>query len=668
MAKFDLTMNLVDSEQGLIGEVEYNSDLFEATTITRMLGHFQTMLEGIVANPAQRLSDLPLLTEAERQQLLVEWNATQTAYPKDVCIHELFEAQVQQRPEALAVVWEGKQLSYKQLNQRANQLAQYLHRHGVGPEVRVGICMERSLEMVVGLLGILKAGGAYVPLDPAYPQERLAFMLADAQVPLLLTQQRLLARLPTNHTQVICLDADDEIFCTESTTTPLSGVGPGNLAYVIYTSGSTGRPKGTLLAHQGLCNLVQAQIHAFGACPDGRVLQFASLSFDASIWEIVMALGEGATLCLAPSQALLAGPDLLRLLQQQHITAVTLPPSVLAGLPVDPCPALKTIITAGETRPAELVASWGAKHGFFNAYGPTEVTVCATVAACHPDSGRPPIGWPIANTQVYVLDGQLQLVPVGVPGELYIGGEGLARGYLNRPELTAERFIPHPFSTEPNARLYKTGDLARYRPDGSLEFLGRLDQQVKLRGYRIELGEIEALLGQHPAVRECLVLVREAGIDDKRLVAYVLPEQAEQKPSEGELRSYLQTKLPEYMVPTAFVEVQAWPLTPNGKIDRRALPAPQRTTAAGASSSLAPRSPLEEVLLGIWAQVLGVEQVNLHDNFFELGGHSLLAMQVVWRVREALQVELPLSCLFEARTVAHLAQRLQMSSPASADE
>ncbi|HEX4716141.1 MAG TPA: amino acid adenylation domain-containing protein, partial [Ktedonobacteraceae bacterium] len=655
VAKFDLTLAVEESEQGIDAALEYNTDLFEPATVKRMLAHWQQVLETLVQQPDQPLSALPLVTEAERALLLWEWNTTERAYPRGVCVHELFEQQAQRQPDAIALIQEEAHLSYGELDRRANQLAHYLQRHGVGPERLVGVCLERSLEMMVGLLGILKAGGAYVPLDPAYPQERLAFMLADAQVPVLLTQQHLLARLPIHQAQVFCLDADDETFCTESTSTPLSGVGPGNLAYVIYTSGSTGRPKGTLLAHQGLCNLVQAQIHAFGAYPDGRVLQFASLSFDASIWEIVMALGVGATLCLAPSQAQLVGPDLLQLLQQQHITAVTLPPSVLAGLPVESCTALETIITAGEACPAELVERWGAKHRFFNAYGPTEVTVCATVAACHPGSGRPPIGWPIANTQVYLLDEHLQLVPVGVPGELYIGGAGVARGYLNRPELTAERFIPHPWSTRPGARLYKTGDLARYRSDGTIEFLGRLDHQVKIRGFRIELGEIETMLELHPAVRECVVVARESHAGSKQLVAYVVLAQAQQAGEGPEaLGTFLRERLPEYMVPAHFIMLDALPLTANGKVDRRALPAPERLTDTQ-EPYVGPRTSIEQSLTGIWSQVLRLPQVGIHDNFFALGGDSILSLSLVAQARQA-GLQLTVKQLFQAPTIAQLSQ------------
>ncbi|HEX6554198.1 MAG TPA: amino acid adenylation domain-containing protein, partial [Ktedonobacteraceae bacterium] len=668
IAQYDVALVMTDTAQGLIGELQYNAKLFEAATIARMLGHFQTLMESIVADPEQRLAELPLLTAAERQQLLADWNATEAEYPKDQCVHQLFEAQVERTPDAVAVISEEQQLTYHDLNVQANQLAHHLRTLGVGPEVLVGLCVERSLEMIVGLLGILKAGGAYVPLDPAYPSERLAFMLQDTQVGVLLTQQRLVENLPDHKAKVICLDTGWEANA-ESVANPFNEVAGDNLAYVIYTSGSTGKPKGVPITQQNLIHSTYTRMIYYPTVI--KCLLLSTLAFDISGAAIFWTLCQGGTLIL-PQQDLEQDPsqiaEVIAHRQVSHMLCISsLYSLLLTQAQHGQLRSLQVVIVGGESGPRDLPERHSAllpDTTLFNEYGLTEGAVWSSVyeIGLQGLGTTIPIGQPIANVQIYLLDRHLQPVPIGIPGELYIGGEGLARGYLHRPELTAERFIPHPFSTEPGARLYKTGDLARYRADGTIEFLGRLDQQVKLRGYRIELGEIEALLSQHPAVRECLVLVREAGVDDKRLVAYLLPEQAEQTPSLGELRSYLQAKLPEYMVPTAFVEVEAWPLTPNGKIDRRALPAPQRTAAAGASSALAPRTPLEEVLLGIWAQVLGEEQVGLHDNFFELGGHSLLAMQVVWRVREALQVELPLSCLFETPTVAQVAQRLQTLS------
>jgi amino acid adenylation domain-containing protein/non-ribosomal peptide synthase protein (TIGR01720 family) len=657
---------LVRPSEDLLVRMMYVRPRFDPTTISRMVGHFQTLLEGMAANPEQCLSELPLLTETERHQLLVEWNATTVAYPRDMCIHELFEAQAERTPEAIAVVCQGEQLTYGELNWRANQLAHHLQALGVGPETLVGICMERSLEMVIGLLGILKAGGAYVPLDPLYPKERLAFMMDDAGVPMLVTEGRLLERLPEHRATVICMDIDWEVIAGKSKANLVSGVKSENLAYVIYTSGSTGRPKGALLAHRGLCNVAEAQSRAFDVRSDSRILQFASLNFDASIFEIAMALRAGATLCLGTVDSLLPGSTLIQLLRDQAISIVTLPPSALAALPVEQLPALQTILVAGEVFSADLVARWATGYRFFNLYGPTESTIWATVAECVDGNRRPDIGRPIANIQVYVLDCQLQPVPVGVPGELYIGGDGLARGYLNRPELTAEKFITHPFSQEPGARLYKTGDLVCYQPDGNLEFLGRLDQQVKLHGFRIELGEVETVLSQHPAVQESVVLAREDRPGDKRLVAYLVPDQ-EPAPSVSELRGFLQRQLPEYMVPSAFVLLDALPLTPNGKVDRQALPAPGPARPMLEATFVAPVNPIEKTLAEIWTQVLGLERVGIYDNFFELGGDSILSLQVIARAKQA-GIQLTLKQLFQNQTIAQLAAVADTTPTIHADQ
>ncbi|MEK8020466.1 MAG: amino acid adenylation domain-containing protein, partial [Candidatus Parabeggiatoa sp.] len=465
-AKFALTMELDERADGMIGRIEYNTDLFDEATIVRMIGHYQTLLEGIVADPEQPISHLPLLTAQEQQQF-VEWNNTQTDYPADVCIQHLFERQVEQTPDAIALVFEGEQLSYRELNSRANQLAHYLMILGVKSETLVGICLERSLEMIIGLLGILKAGGAYVPLDPTYPQERLAFMLEDAQVSILLTQTGVIDKLPAQLVSTIYLDTEWKKISHFNEGNPSAEVTPENLAYVIYTSGSTGQPKGVLVEHRGLCNLAITQVRWFGVQSESRVLQFAPLSFDASIWEIVMALSSGATLCLVKSDVL-AGHALLQKLREQTITVVTLPPSVLASIPIEALPSLQTIIVAGEACSAELVSRWQSEHRFFNAYGPTETTVCATIFECADSNQKPLIGSPIANTQIFVLDASLQPVPIGIPGELHVASIGLARGYRNRPELNAEKFIANPFSDNPKNRLYKTGDLVRYRPDGNL--------------------------------------------------------------------------------------------------------------------------------------------------------------------------------------------------------
>jgi amino acid adenylation domain-containing protein len=649
--------------------LSYDRRHFDAETISRMLGHLQTLLEGMVANQGQRLADLPLLTPKELQQLLVEWNHTQINYPQDVCIHQLFESQVERSPNAVALVFEDEQLTYFELNQRANQVAHYLRSLGVGADAVVGLCVERSLEMVVGMLGTLKAGGAYLPLDPAYPKERLTFMLEDAQVSVLLTQQQLVDKLPEHNGRVVCLDTDWEAISQHSCKNSMSGVTPDHLAYVIYTSGSTGRPKGVLVAHSGLCNLAFAQQKLFDVQPDSRVLQFASLSFDASVWEVFMALAAGATLVLAKREDLLPGATLIQLLRKQAITIVTLPPSVLAILPPEELRALQTIIVAGEACSPDLVARWSANRRFFNAYGPTETTVCATIAECNQSDRQPPIGRPIANTQVYLLDAQLQPVPVGVPGELYIGGVGLAQGYLNRPDLTAEKFIPNPFDNSKfkipaeaaprlqNSkfdRLYKTGDLARYLNDGNIEFLGRIDHQIKIRGFRIDLPEIEVVLSQHPAVGEVAIAAREDIPGDKRLVAYVVPN-AEQAPTITELRRFLEEKLPNYMLPSAFVLLKALPLTHNGKVDRQALPPPENLRPELLEDYVAPQSEMERIIASVWQEVLHLEKVGVHDNFFDLGAHSLLVIQAYSKLRQLLKQELSVVDIFQHPTISMLA-------------
>ncbi|MBD2510596.1 non-ribosomal peptide synthase/polyketide synthase [Nostoc muscorum FACHB-395] len=678
-AKIDLTLSMENTSTGLVGGWEYNTDLFDSSTIERMTSHFVTLLEGIVANPSDRISQLPMLTASEQQQLLVEWNDTQVDYAFDKCIHQLFEEQVERTPDAVAVVFENQQLTYHQLNCRANQLAHYLRSLGVKPDALVGICVERSLDIVVGLLGIFKAGGAYVALDPDYPQERLRFMLEDAQVSVLLTQQRLIHRLPEHQAKLVCLDEAWEEIAQNNQDNLSSGVKASHLAYVIYTSGSTGRPKGVMVEHRGLCNLTHAHIQTFGLDSDSRVLQFASFSFDASIWEVVLALGSGATLYLGTKDSLSPGKPLIEQLRNNCITNITLPPSALAVMPMEELPALQTIIVGGEACSAELIRQWSAGRNFFNGYGPTEATVCATIAKCTEDDEKISIGKAVANTQVYILDENLQLVPVGVPGELHIGGAGLARGYLNRPELTQEKFIPNPFagsrgageqgskgaeilpnsqSPVPSPRLYKTGDLARYLPDGNIEYLGRIDNQIKIRGFRIEVGEIEAILSQHPGVRENVVVAREDIPGEKRLVVYFVP-QLEQTPTTDDLRIFLKEKLPQYMVPSAFVRLEFLPLTPNGKVDRKALPIPDSHNTQLAVSFVAPRTPVEKVLADIWANVLHLEQVGVLDNFFELGGHSLSTIRVMSQVNETFQINLPLRHLFAAPTIAELAQTIE---------
>ncbi|MGH8488689.1 MAG: amino acid adenylation domain-containing protein, partial [Gammaproteobacteria bacterium] len=954
VAKFDLSLSMSETEQGLLGEWEYSTDLFERSTIERWGAHFETLLRGLVADPSRPLAELPLLPEAEWQRVVVAWNQTQAPYPQERCIHELFEAQVEETPAAIAVVFENEQLTYRELNRRANQLAHYLRQLGIGPEVLVTVFMERSLEMVIGLYGILKAGGAYVPIDPEYPAERVAFMVQDSQAPVLLTQQRLVERLP-QHGDCICLDADWPVIAREPGERFDSGVMAENLAYVIYTSGSTGRPKGAMNAHRGVCNQLLWMQDAYELMPVDRVPQKTPFSFDVSVWEFFGPLLAGARLVVARPEGHKDSAYLAELIAEQEITILHFVPSMLEIFLQEPlietCRSLKRVLCSGEALPFDLQERFfkNLSAQLHNLYGPTEAAIDVTFWECKPQRNRRivPIGRPCANTQIYVLDGHLQPVPIGVSGELHIGGVQVGRGYLNRPELTAEKFIKDPFSEEPNARLYKTGDLARYLLDGTIEYLGRLDHQIKIRGFRIELGEIEAVLGSHPGVREAIVLTREDTLDKKRLVAYVVPDQehaftiqqllrferegllakqsryelpngmaiihknknetdfmyreifedqaylrhgitldegscifdvganiglfslfagrmcenaviyafepippifeilrlntalyglngklfqyglasetasdtftyyphvsvisgrfadaAEERevvksflmnqPQEGasealldemvrerltseniicqfrtlsevmhehsvecidllkidveksesdvlegiraddwqkirqivvevhdidgrlgqirallerhgyyltiqqeamledtslysiyavrqseilearkthgkhigearwtspnrlvsDARHFLQKKLPDYMMPSAFVLLEAWPLTPNGKVDRKALPAPERADATAAYE--APRTPTEELLAGIWREVLHQERVGRHESFFALGGDSILSIQIVARARQA-GLQLTPKQLFQYHSIAELA-------------
>ena len=665
----------------LVLKIVYDCDRFDDDVIRRMLGHLGTLLQGMAADPDRELSALPLLTPAERQQILVEWNDTRTEYGHGACAHKLFETQVARTPEAVAVTFEDDSLTYLELNRRANQLAHRLQRLGVGPESRVGICVERSLELIVGILGILKAGGAYVPLDPGYPPERIAFMLEDAHMPVLLTQQHLLKRLPFSilHSpiSVLLLDADWPSIAREPDTNPISGAMPENLAYVIYTSGSTGRPKGTLLHHRGLCNFASSQALDYDLMPGRRMLQFASFSFDSSVAEIFPALLSGASLCLARRETLLSTVDLVQLLKDRAITTAILPPALLMVLPAEELLALQTLLSAGEACTREIVARWAPGRRFFNAYGPTEATVGPTwyLVEDLPDGATSiPIGRPIANTQAYVVDAQLRPVPIGVPGELMIGGVGVARGYLNRPGLTAQKFIPDPFGETAGGRLYRTGDLARFLPDGNIDFLGRLDHQVKVRGFRIELGEVEAVLREHESVGRAVVVAREDRPGDRRLVAYVVAEGEGPRPSpaqpgrplpggEGEdpqiLRQFLRDRLPEYMIPSAFVWLEELPLTPNRKVDRQALPVPEGIRPSGEKAFVPPRDALELQLTQMWEEILNIQPIGVKDNFFELGGHSLLAVRLVAQIRQRFGATFPLTSLFQEPTVEQVASVLR---------
>jgi amino acid adenylation domain-containing protein len=655
--QLDLTLEIVEVRGTLFGSLRYNTDLFDAATMSRMRGHFETLLEGIIANPDQRLSDLPLLTETERNQLLVEWNDTQAEYPQNQCIHSLFEAQVERTPDAIAVVFENEQITYRELNRRANQLAHHLRTLGIGPELLVGIYVERSVEMVVGLLGILKAGGAYVPLDPSFPQERLAFMLADSQASVLLSQQRLVEGLSGHRLQVVCLDTAWEAISRESTENPVDGAQSAHLAYVIYTSGSTGKPKGVQITHQAAVNFLNSMRKQPGLTEQDVLLAVTTISFDISLLELFLPISVGAQVEIVSSEVAADGSQLMKKLADARATVMQATPvtwRLLLEAGWQGSKQLK-ILCGGEALPRDLADRLLTRcSSLWNMYGPTETTVWSSLHQLDSGEATISIGRPIDNTQIYILDSHLQPVPIGVPGEMYIGGDGLSPGYLNRPELTAEKFIRHPFSDEVDARIYNTGDLARYLPDGRLVCLGRTDHQVKIRGFRIELGEIEAVLSQHPAIRENVVIVREDAPGDKRLVAYLVPSQ-EPVPSSSDLRGFLKEKLPNYMVPSAYVALDALPLTPNGKVDRRALPEPEGLRPELETAYVAPRNEIEQTLADIWQELLAVVQIGIHDDFFEMGGHSLLATQVMSRVRQTFQLELPLRDFFEAPNIAELA-------------
>ncbi|MEH2159118.1 non-ribosomal peptide synthetase [Nostoc sp.] len=652
---------------GLRGVIVYNTDLFERATISRMVEHFKTLLSAIVANPEERIADLPLLSEAELHQVLVEWNNTQADYPQDKCIHQLFEEKVQQYPDSIAVNFANEQLTYQELNTRSNKLAHHLQKIGVGSEVLVGICISQSIETIVGLLGILKAGGAYVPLDSSYPQERLNFMLEDAQVSVLLIQENLLKHFEGFSNPIISIDKDWEIITQEKQDNLKSDLNSDNLAYVIYTSGSTGKPKGVAVPHKAVNRLV-CNTNYIKISPSDKIAQASNASFDAATFEIWGALLNGAQLVGISKDVTLSAHEFALQIREKGINVLFLTTALFQQITRDVPQAftsLRYLLFGGETvdiRWIKKIIKNGAPKHLIHVYGPTENTTFSSYYCVEelPSGTSLPIGRPITNTQNYILDTCLQPVPIGVTGELYMGGEGLAREYLNRPELTTQHFISHLFSNNPKTRLYKTGDLARYLPDGNIEFLGRIDNQVKIRGFRIELSEIEAVLNQYLAVKETVVLAVEDVPDDKYLVAYIVLKQ-EQIPMQDVqrfaslLRQFLKEKLPEYMVPRAYMVLESLPLTHNGKVDRRALPMPD-TITFNKQDYVAPRSQVEELLAQIWAKVLGKEQVGIHDNFFELGGHSLLATVLTSRIRDTFQIDLPVRNLFEAPTVEQLSR------------
>ncbi|BAS60152.1 amino acid adenylation domain-containing protein (plasmid) [Leptolyngbya boryana NIES-2135] len=657
-----LRLSCIDRHDGLTTDFHYDATVLQAEDIQRLAEQLQTLLESVIYNPQAEICTLNILSDRERHQLLVAFNHTQFDYPNQ-CFHHLFEQQVDHTPNNIAVVCGDQHLTYAELNARANQLAHYLRSLGVKSETLVGICVERSLDMLVGILGILKAGGAYVPFDPAYPQARIAFMLEDTQAPVVLTQARLLDRLPDTSAQLVCLDSAWETIERSSAENPPSSLTPDHLAYVIYTSGSTGKPKGTLIPHRGLVNYLCWCTQAYGVEQGEGALVHSSIAFDATITGLFAPLLVGSKVELLPEDL---GIEALAIALQtkSNYSLIKITPAQLELL-AQQLPAetashrTQMFVIGGENLTAQHIAFWqtaAPETALVNEYGPTETVVgCCVywVPSDQPSTGSIPIGRPIANTQLYLLDRNLQPVPTGFPGELYISGAGVARGYLNRPELTAERFIPNPFCS--GSRLYKTGDLAQFLPNGTIEYLGRIDHQVKIRGFRIELGEIETVLAQHPAVQQAVVIDREDTPGDQRLVAYLVPAPSA-TPNASILRPFLQEKLPAYMVPSAFVVLKKLPLTSNGKVDRKALPAPEQVRPELEAAYIAPRNSIESTLAAIWAEVLGLEQIGVYDDFFDLGGHSLLLTQVTSRIHNALGIDLPMRQLFDAPTIAALAE------------
>ena len=653
-------------------QLEFDRSRFDDATILQMLGHFRTLLEAMAEHPRQRLMDLPLLTAAEHEEIVRSWNATARDYPKGVRLHQLFEAQAARTPEAVALVFEQTQLSYRELDRRANQLAHHLRSLGVQPDQLVGVCCERSIEMVVALYGIVKAGGAYVPIDPEYPADRVAFMIADAGVPVLLTQKHLIGQLPSHSARVVCLDSDWPEISRARDAKPHDEISAANLAYMIYTSGSTGKPKGAMNEHRGICNRLLWMQEQYQIGPADVVLQKTPFSFDVSVWEFFWPLQTGARLVIAKPGGHKDAAYLTQLIREQGVTTLHFVPPMLRVFLDEPgveaCRSLRHVVCSGEALPFDLQEKCFAKLGaqLHNLYGPTEAAVDVTHWTCRREGELKivPIGRPVANTQCYVLDAALRPLPIGVPGELHLGGVQIGRGYHNRPELTAEKFIPDPFRADAAARLYKTGDLCRYLPDGNIEYLGRLDHQVKIRGFRIELGEIEARLAEHGAVKDNVVVARQDG-GEKRLVAYLV---AQQQPAPGvaELREHLLKSLPDFMVPSAFVWMEALPLSPNGKVDRKVLPAPERAQA-NASRYVAPRNANEQALAEAWAAVLRLERVGIEDNFFELGGDSILMIQIIARTRSSGLALTP-KLIFKHPTIAELAAAVPPAKVAAAEQ
>jgi amino acid adenylation domain-containing protein len=681
-SKFDLTLHMHQASQGLTARLEYNTDLFEPGTIARMLGHLERLLEEAVANPDSRLSTIGLLTGDQRREVLVEWNRTDRALPADPCVHRLFERQAAQRPDAVAVEAGSERLTYGELNRRANRVARYLRRRGVGPEARVGVALDRSIDLVVALLAVLKVGGAYVPLDPSHPVERLRLMLEDAGASVLLTGAGALPEMSSTPS-VVGLSDDRTAIEAESEDNLEHRTAGEQLAYVMYTSGSTGRPKGIAIPHRAIvrlvCNTDYVQLNVAD-----RVAQVSNTSFDAATFELWGALLNGARLVVISRDVTLSPRDFAAEIRARGISAMFLTTSLFNQLVSEVPEAFQSVrhlLVGGEAadpRAVRAALAKGPPERLLNVYGPTEATTFATwqlVREVADEALTVPIGMPIANTRAHVLDRHLEPVPPGIPGELYLGGPGLARGYLGRPGLTAERFVPDPFGAESGGRLYRTGDRVRRRAGGALEFMGRIDGQIKLRGFRIEPGEIESALAQHTAVRDCAVVLREDVLGRRELVAYVVPRVTstngstdsagnavrDDEVSASEFRLHLQARLPEYMIPSAFVMLEALPLTPNGKLNRHALPSPEGSRTGADIPFLPPSNPVEETLAAQWREVLGIQRVGLRDNFFELGGHSLLAVKLFAGIERSFARKLPLSTLFRAPTLGQLADVLSQA-------
>jgi amino acid adenylation domain-containing protein len=669
-SNYPLSFSVEDSGMGfkLMGQTPVS------VNAQRICEYMETTLESLAdaleSRPNRAVRDLEVLPAAEREKAIYAWGRTEVQRGR--CAHELFEDLVDRAPHAIAVASKGALLSYSELNTKANQLAHYLRELQIGPDMRVGIYLERDVESVVALLAVLKAGAAYVPLDPTYPIGRLQWMLQDSQATVLLTQSHLRAISGGlgEDIRVVEIDTDVPAWNAKPQSNPApqrAGLTPAHLAYVIYTSGSTGTPKGVMVEHRSVCNLIKAQIDEFDVEKDSRILQFASFSFDASVSEMMIALCRGAVLCFAPRGTVLVGEDLINAISCNRISHVTLPPAVLAGLSHDRLKSVSTLISAGETLSGALAKRWAEGRDLINAYGPTEATVCATLHKHRAeDCGDPSIGRPIANARVYILDDRCEPIPTGAQGELYIGGAGVARGYFSQPAQTADRFVPDPFAEEVGARMYRTGDIGSWRDDGTIDLIGRQDSQVKIRGYRVELGEIEARLKEHKDVGQVVVIAREDQPGDKRLVAYYTSSSIGSTTfAAEELRTHLSITLPEYMVPAAYVCLPEFPLTPNGKVDRRALPLPE-ATAYSSGAYEAPQGEIETVVAAIWAEVLQIERVGRRDDFFELGGHSLRAVHVVLRLQQALKAEVVIEDLFDRPVLADFAAGLQNASRVAA--